>query len=92
MSTEFWKRVNFLIKKTNKTQNSLSVECGFPERRINNLSATNTYPRADESVAIARALGTSVEFLVLGEAPSGEIPGDVVDAFLSLQKSLEKYI
>lgn len=64
--TEFWKRTNELIKLQNKTQRSLSLECGFTERRIESLSSNNRSPDVIEVVEIASALNTSVEFLVLG--------------------------
>lgn len=64
--TNFWTRVNTLIKQSGKTQSSLSLECGFTERRINNLSAGNRSPDVNETVAIAQKLGVSVEYLVTG--------------------------
>lgn len=45
----------------------MSIECGFSERRIQNLSASSRLPDAEEAFKIAKALGTSVEFLVTGE-------------------------
>mgnify|MGYP004527360159 CR=1 FL=1 len=68
--TEFWKRTNELIKLQNKTQRSLSLECGFTERRIESLSSNNRSPDVIEVVEIASALNTSVEFLVLGNTPT----------------------
>lgn len=64
--TNFWTRVNTLIKQSGKTQSSLSLECGLTERRINNLSAGNRSPDVNEAVAIAQKLGVSVEYLVTG--------------------------
>lgn len=67
--SEFWDRINRLIKETGRTQPSLSAECGFSERRINNLSAANRSPSVDEAVKIASALGTTVEYLATGSHP-----------------------
>ena len=64
---DFWIRTNALIKQQNKTQSSLSLECGFTERRINSLSASNRSPNVDEAVKIAEALNTTVEYLVTGK-------------------------
>ena len=66
-ATDFWNRVNFLIRTQNKTQSGLSLECGLNQRRIQNLSASSRIPDVFEGVKIARALGVSVEYLVTGE-------------------------
>lgn len=67
---DFWKRTNFLIKHLNKTQRSLALECGFTERRIETLSSNNRSPDVIEAVKIAKALNTTVEYLVTGEEQS----------------------
>ena len=64
---EFWKRTNSLIKLLNKTQRGLALECGFTERRIETLSSNNRSPDVIEAVKIAKALNTTVEYLVTGE-------------------------
>lgn len=64
---DFWTNTNNLIKAQNKTQKTLSLECGFSERRIENLSANNRSPDIIEAIKIASALNTSVEFLVTGK-------------------------
>lgn len=79
---EFWNRVNKLIKEGKKTQRSLSLECGFTERRIESLSTGNRSPDVIEVVKIARALNTSVEYLVTGEEK--ELPTDISDIALKL--------
>ena len=65
--TDFWKRTNSLIKLHNKTQRSLALECGFTERRIETLSSNNRSPDIIEAVSIAKALNTTVEYLVTGQ-------------------------
>lgn len=69
MPNQFWNNVNLLIKQQNKTQASVSLECGFNQRRIQNLSSASRFPDADEAVKIAQALGTTVEYLVTGKQP-----------------------
>ena len=66
MDTAFWDRTNALIKKLNKTQNGVSAECGFNPRRIQNLSGANRAPVVFEAYKIAKALNTTVEYLVTG--------------------------
>lgn len=63
---EFWIRTNTLIKLLNKTQRGLALECGFSERRIENQCSNDRIPDAIEAVKIAKALNTTVEFLVTG--------------------------
>lgn len=64
--TDFWLRTNTLIKLLNKTQRGLALECGFTERRIETLSSNSRSPDVIEAVKIAKALNTTVEYLVTG--------------------------
>ena len=43
------------------------MECGFTERRIETLSSNSRSPDVIEAVKIAKALNTTVEYLVTGE-------------------------
>lgn len=65
--SDFWLRTNTLIKLLNKTQRGLALECGFTERRIETLSSNSRSPDVIEAVKIAKALNTTVEYLVTGE-------------------------
>jgi transcriptional regulator with XRE-family HTH domain len=65
--SDFWLRTNTLIKHLNKTQRGLALECGFTERRIETLSSNDRSPDVIEAVKIAKALNTTVEYLVTGE-------------------------
>jgi transcriptional regulator with XRE-family HTH domain len=71
MEVQFWERTNKLIKEKGFTQETLSLQCEFNERRINNLSGGPRYPRAQELVRMARELDTTVEYLFTGEEESG---------------------
>jgi len=62
----FWERLNSLIKASNTTQSAVSTECGLNPRRLQNLSAGNRLPDCFEAVRIAKALNTTVEYLVTG--------------------------
>lgn len=62
----FWDNVNALIKRQNKTQTSVSIDCGLNPRRIQNLSGASRAPDAIEAYKIAQALNTTVEYLVTG--------------------------
>lgn len=82
----FWDRVNSLIKAKGFTQASLSEKLGFNTRRIQNLSGANRLPDVNEGVLIAKELGTSLEYLVLGttDVQISGIPED-------LQEIIDKY-
>lgn len=83
----FWERLNSLIKQSNTTQNEVSVRCGLNPRRLQNLSAGNRLPDCFEAVAIADALGTTVEYLVAGKDPQDK--KEVIKEYLeSLIQSL----
>ncbi len=82
----FWERLNSLIKKMNTTQNAISVQCGFNPRRLQNLSAGNRLPDCFEAVAIAKALHTTVEYLVTGE----QVKQDNSESIELLKKVIEK--
>lgn len=71
-TADFWDRVNQLIKSKNTTQAGLSLDCGFNQRRIQNLSAASRSPDVFEAFAIAQALGVSVEYLVTGKETDGK--------------------
>ena len=82
--SEFWDRVNSLIKEKGFTQASLSEKLGFNPRRIQNLSGANRLPDANEGVLMAKELGTTLEYLILGVSEPTGIPED-------LQKLIDKY-
>ena len=66
-NVDFWIRTNDLIRATGNTQDSLSLKCGFSQRRIENLSVSKRLPNVFEAYLMAKNLNTTVEFLVTGE-------------------------
>ncbi len=76
-NAEIWRRINNLIKVQNLTQSSVSTLCGFSPRRIQNLSGGNRLPDAIEICKIAKALNTSVEYLITGK--ENETKKEVLD-------------
>ena len=65
----FWNNVKFLLKEKKITQKQFSVMLDLPDRTIENWIGRNTIPDAITSVKIAKALNTTVEFLVTGIEP-----------------------
>ena len=68
-TASFWERTNSLIKLERTTQRTLSKACGFTERRIETLVSTGRLPDVVSAYLIAKALNTSVEYLVTGKQP-----------------------
>ena len=64
---DFYDRVKALVKSnTDKTLRSFIEELGINYDSYNGQKRYNNLPRADEAVKIAKALNTSVEYLVTG--------------------------
>lgn len=87
MNTQFWQKVNNLIKSQNKTQQGVSIDCGFNPRRIQNLSSTNRLPDVIEAKKIADALGVPLESLVSDEKSDFK---PSIDRIRGLLKDIEK--
>lgn len=65
---EFWERLNALIKERKTTQEWVASQSNIKYQTFRNWSARHIIPDAIQSVAIAKALGTTVEYLVTGES------------------------
>ena len=68
----FQRRVNDLLFQQQKKRPWLSAETGIPISTLNNWFSRARMPGADQLVKIARALGTTVEYLMTGEAPDSQ--------------------
>ena len=65
-ATEFWRRYDsFGVKDL-----TLEKATGMPSSTISSCRNGRRYPRAHEAVGMAKAAGTTVEYLVLEEAPN----------------------
>lgn len=63
---KFWERLNALIKERKVTQEWVASQSNIKYQTFRNWSARHIIPDAIQSVAIAKALGTTVEYLVTG--------------------------
>lgn len=63
----FWERAEALRKRLDLTQRQLSRRMGVNDRSVETWVQRNTMPNADQACIIAKALGTTVEFLVTGD-------------------------
>lgn len=64
---DFWRRVKDLIKSQNTTQEWVANSANVSFNNLKQQIFHNRIPVADEAVRIAKALNTSVEYLVTGE-------------------------
>ena len=64
---DFYERVKGISKERNVTVRSLIESCGINYDSYNSCRRYGNLPRADEAVLIAKALGTSAEYLVAGQ-------------------------
>lgn len=56
-----------LCQKRNVTPYRVAKECGFSNVTLSDWKNKGSTPRADKLIAVARYLGTTVEYLVTGE-------------------------
>ena len=64
---EFWERLNALIKERKVTQEWVAAQSNIKYQTFRNWSARHIIPDAVQTVAIAKALHTTVEYLVTGD-------------------------
>lgn len=64
----FWERVETLRKEQNTSYRWLASIMGVSETTVSTMRHAGTEPRASDAVKIARALGTTVEFLTNGDS------------------------
>lgn len=64
---DFWNNVNKIIKEKEKTQKLMNIECGFSDRRIENLSGGRRSPDVKELIAMSKVLGVSLDYLCTGK-------------------------
>ena len=65
----FYENVKKLVKNNNLTLRSFIESLGINYDTYNGQKRLNNLPRADEALKIAKALNTTVEFLVTGIEP-----------------------
>jgi len=67
---DFYMRVKQLVKKTkNRSLQEFIYSVGLNHASYYSLQRDGNLPRADEALAIAQALGTTVEYLLMGAEP-----------------------
>ena len=72
----FWKRVDYLLKQRNMSQTNLARLTNIADGTLSSAKNKKSIPLADTAVAIASALNTTVEYLVLGYDVHDQEVGD----------------
>jgi len=77
---DFYARVKQLAKKTkNRSLQEFIYSVGLNHASYYSLQRDGNLPRADEALAIAQALGTSVEYLLMGTEPENRVKNIIDD-------------
>lgn len=63
----FWERVEILRKEQNTSYRWIALKMGVSETTVSSMRRADTEPRATEATKLAKALGTTVEFLSTGQ-------------------------
>lgn len=66
----FWENVEMLIRQQNTSYRWLAQIINISETTISSMRHNKTEPRASDAIKIAKALGTTVEFLCTNEKDS----------------------
>ena len=66
---DFYARVKHLVKESNLSLQDFLFSVGIKQSSYYSLQQAGNLPRADEALAIAQALGVTVEYLVSGKDP-----------------------
>ena len=77
IATDFWIRVNALIKANNTKQQIIAEQCDLSYQTFRGWVTRKVFPDAFQSYKIAKALNTSVEYLITGK--ENETPKEVLD-------------
>jgi len=86
-AASFWRRVNRLIKVKKTKQEAIAKECDIPYPTFRGMVTRKTFPGGDETYRIAKALGTTVEYLLSGKHPENT-PDSLLD---DMQAVIDKY-
>jgi len=81
---DFYARVKQLARGKGMSLQDFVISLGLNHDSYYTLKRAGNLPRADEALLIARALGTTVEFLVTGESPAPNPADRVLDDIQAL--------
>ncbi|MGL4986275.1 MAG: helix-turn-helix domain-containing protein [Treponemataceae bacterium] len=85
----FWENVEKLRKIQKTSYRWLSEKMNIPETTLSSMRSNKTEPRATESIKIAKALNTTVEYLVTGVDTTEQ--DKLKSVLCDMQKVLDRY-
>jgi SOS-response transcriptional repressor LexA len=89
---DFFDRIKAEIKSQNTSQEWVAKKTGIPLGTLKRWLNTPTWPQADQALAIAKALNTSLDFLMTGErSKEGHQPTKSSATFISEDKPNRHY-
>jgi transcriptional regulator with XRE-family HTH domain len=93
---EFWNRVKQLIKKRNVTHEEFAEACDINYGTFRGWIHRNIYPTVVDGYAIARVLGVSLEYLIIGSDKQNKRRASKIEkacAFLhNAEKTLDRIV
>lgn len=82
----FWEKVEILRKEQNTSYRWIASQMGVSETTVSSMRKSGTEPRAGDAVKIARALGTTVEFL------AGQEKDDIFIKYRNLKLAVQEVL
>jgi ribosome-binding protein aMBF1 (putative translation factor) len=70
VSMEFWDRVNKEVENQATTQKWLASQCGVSINTFKSWVSKQILPNAEQALRISRALGVTIDWLILGDEGS----------------------
>jgi len=85
LGTGFWQRFDALLTKRRLRQSDITNITGISQSSISSAKSRGTIPSSDVGLKIAKALSTSLTYLVFGEGDSEDLY--LEDSFGMIRKS-----
>lgn len=86
MTSQFWDNVIFLLNRKEMSQKWLADVSQVGKTAINSGISRKSSPSADNAYRIAKALGTSIEYLVTGTDTISDGERELLNAFNNLNR------
>lgn len=88
----FYQRLERLLKDKGIAKATIAQASGISSNGMITWAATGVLPRADTAITMARMLGVSVEYLILGELPGIDTQNDTAYRVATLTGNKQKII
>lgn len=92
IAREFWQRVDSLRGKMQLKELADIVEMSFVTLRNQKSGATQKLPKTIHAIRIAKALGTTVEYLVTGAEPPRSATSELQKAYQEADDTIKQIV